>query len=727
MNNKKLFTLLCLLTGIFSAVQAQSWGYGRGGHWVQDIDEATDGSVFAVGLSGEDPLMGYSSSFVVKLDDNGEEIWHNDGTGLAFDYFTGMNVFAMADGGCIVTGAADWATPGAYRLDADGNVVWDTDSWSSGIAYSFLYQGTAAELTDGRIIMGGFVDDLSYHFVEMDNDGNLLSEFSQAAGGVFAFSYYDYKETGITATTDGGFAFSAGYPDYRTITKFNSDLAVEWEQAYEHAADTWEYGQYTNGLTQTSDGGFLLAGSASSDITYTYMGSLRKIDYLGNLEWTTFVNHGSDIEEGAHALELSPGNYMMWTQDAGDNSTHGWKIDSSGVEIGEVFIPIINCSWGFGATGMEIWATEPAAGGGYYIAGRQYMEDCSQRYTVVKSNADGTYPDCIFNCVWPGDADNSGLVDADDLFEIGINYGATGFAREDAGIDWEGKLSRAWMEEDSMYWYIFNDLKYTDCNGDSTINDDDTTAVVNNWGLDHPLNTLRTSTGDVPLYFDPAVTSLSIGLNQIPIYLGDAVNTLDEIYGLAFSVTSSSSNIDAASLRIRFGDSWMAGAEEQLAISKASETETLVSGAMVRTSRTNTSGNGQVATLDVVVIDNLAGKIELDDITLQITNAKAIKIDREEIILDPQSATFSAEVSTPDNLNDLAAGGLSIYPNPVSGNTVQLNGNALSVSLSDATGRLVRSFGAGSNQLDISGIAAGTYTIRVITASGSYTGQLVIH
>ena len=76
--------------------------------------------------------------------------------------------------------------------------------------------------------------------------------------------------------------------------------------------------------------------------------------------------------------------------------------------------------------------------------------------------------------------------------EIGINYGAEGFTRDDDAIDWSAKLARAWMEEDTLYWYVLNDLKYTDCDGNGIINDDDTTAVINNFGLDHPLNTTRT-------------------------------------------------------------------------------------------------------------------------------------------------------------------------------------------------------------------------------------------
>lgn len=728
MKNYYLVFSFMILAAMCTPVEAQSWGYAREGHWVQDIAEDADGSVFALGLSWTDPLFFYSDNFVVKLDENGEELWTNNGTEPSFDFFTGMNVFPSGDGGCFVTGYASYATPAMYKLDADGNYEWDTESWSSGLTSGLLYQGAAAQLIDGRIVIGGLDDDLTYNFVCIGTDGSLLAEFDMLADTVgFAFSYYDFKETGITATADGGFAFSCGKPGYRTLMKFDADLNWEWTNDYAHAADAWEYGQFNNGLKQTSDGGYLLAGSVSDGVMFTYQGSVRKMDADGNLEWVTYMNHGADWEEGGHAVEID-GSYIAWTQDSGDNSSYGWTLNADGVEEDSIFIPIINCSWGFGETGMEVWLAELSSDGGYYLAGRQYLEDCNQRFTVLKSNADGSFPDCVFNCVWPGDANNDGWADADDLFEIGINYGAEGFPREDTGIDWEGKLARAWMEEDTLFWYVLNDLKYTDSDGDGVVGDSDTAAVVANLGLDHPLNTTRTSGMGVPVYFDPAITTLSTGLNQIPILLGDVMTPVDDIYGIAFTIEVESENVDASSLKIFFGDSWMAGADEQLAITKRSETELKVTGAMVRTSRVNTGGYGQIATLDVVVIDNLAGKLLVAEaVTLHITDAKAIMLNRDELILDPTSATYDADIAEPTAVATLADGGLQVYPNPSNGSFVSVSGDQIQQAvLLDVVGQTIRTYAANSGQLDVSGLPAGNYTLRVQTANGLYSGQLVI-
>lgn len=725
---KKLFNLLLILTALVftNTANAQGWGYAVPGHWVQDVAEASDGSVFAVGLVYDITGFSYSDNYVVKLDSDGAMAWSNDGSGLSFGYFTGQNIFPSLDGGCVVYGIADFGSPAFYKLDSDGNIDWESD-FAAG--FGSLYYGCAVELSDGRFATVGLGEDLFYHIAEVASDGSLLNTYSVAADtiGGWGFSYYDFKETGMVATADGGFAFSSGKSGYRTIHKFDSDINLEWTQDYAHAMDKWEYGQYSNGLRLADDGGYLLAGSAS-DTLVGYSGSLRKIDEDGNLEWLQFYNHGLEYEEGAHVLQLDADSYMLWTQNAGDNSTHGWVLDADGNQVDSVLIPIINCTWGFGETGMEIWDVEKTADGGYLLAGRQYLEDCSQRFTVIKSNADGSFPDCIFNCVWPGDANNDGLADASDLFEIGINYGAEGFTREDMTIDWSAKLSRAWMEEDTLYWFVLNDLKYTDTNGDGIINDDDTTAVADNLGLDHPLNVLRTSASDVELYFDPAFDELQVGLNQIPIMLGDAINSVDEIYGIRFTITATGESVLGESLKVVFDDSWLASSTEKLSISKTNASDKLVVSGIVRKDRNNTDGNGQIARMDVVVIDNISGGAMSDEVDFQFGDIQAIKLNRDEVPVTATGITFPVAEST--SITEAQAAGINVYPNPAAHNTiyVQSASDILFAELSDVTGKSVmqlHNLTTGTNAIDVSGISAGQYILHLTTAD-HLVNQLIV-
>ncbi|MBK6729812.1 MAG: T9SS type A sorting domain-containing protein [Bacteroidetes bacterium] len=726
---KKLFNLLLILTALVftNTANSQGWGYATPGHWVQDVAESSDGSVFAIGLVYDITGFSYSDNYVVKLDSDGAVAWSNDGSGLSFGYFTGQNIFPSLDGGCVVYGIADFGSPAFYKLDSDGIIEWESD-FAAG--FGSLYYGAAVELSDGRFATVGLGEDLFYHIAEVSSDGSLLNTYSIAADTIsgWGFSYYDYKETGMVATADGGFAFSCGKTDYRTIHKFDSDINLEWTQDYAHGVDKWEYGQYLNGLQTSDDGGYLLAGSAL-DTLVGYSGSLRKIDADGNLEWLQYYNHGAEYEEGAHVTQLDADTYMVWTQNAGDNSTHGWVLDEDGNQVDSILIPIINCTWGFGETGMEIWDVQKSADGGYILAGRQYLEDCNQRFTVIKSNADGSFPDCIFNCVWPGDANNDGLADASDLFEIGINYGADGFTRDDMSIDWSGKLSRAWMEPDTLYWYVLNDLKYTDCNGDGIINDDDTTAVADNLGLDHPLNTLRTSASDVELYFDPAFDELNVGLNQIPIMLGDAINSVDEIYGIRFTITATGESVLGESLKVVFDDSWLASSTEKLSISKTNASEKLVVSGIVRKDRNNTDGNGQIARMDVVVIDNISGGAMSDEVDFQFGDIQAIKLNRDEVPVSATGITFPVAETT--SITEAQAAGINVYPNPAAHNTiyVQSANDILFAEISDVTGKSVmqlHNLTNGTNAIDVSSISAGQYILHIQTEAHLVNQFIVI-
>lgn len=718
---------VCLMAVLFSSsINAQTWGFGQIGHWAQDVSIASDGNIWIVGYGGDDPLWGdVTSNYVAKLNSDGEKQWGHTPTGLIWAYASALNVMPVEDGGAIIYCSTDTWSPGLYKVDADGNVVWETSGF---VGEGYFYGGLGVQLTDGRIIMGGLTD-FEHTFYEFDAAGNNLSTFNVApdTAGAWGWTYWDYKETGMIATEDGGFAYATGNESQKLLYKFDSGLNIEWVGAYDHVIE-WEYGMQ-NALKGTSDGGFLFSGSGS-DIDGLYYGTVRKIASDGAMEWVQTYNHGSEIEEGAWALELGPDNYVIWTQDEGDASTAGWVTDLSGVETGSIEIPILNCLWGYSETGMEVWDVESTPDGGYLIAGRQFLEDCDQRLTVIKSNPDGSFDPCIFNCVWPGDANNDGYADATDLFEIGINYGATGTSRDDMTIDWSAKLSAAWMEEDSVFWYILNDLKWTDCDGNGTINDDDTTAVINNLGLDHPLNNLRVEAGDAPLYLAPVDEILHVGVNEIPIMLGDDITSIEEIYGIAFTINVESEVIDAASIKVSFDDGWMGNIGETLRLSKNFGDEQLAVNSIVRKDRINTSGNGQIGTLSIVVVDNITGKTDAEETTFSFSDITAIKLNREIVPVISESLTMEAEVNSA--LNENAVSEITLYPNPAN-DVVYLDNNSgnimESITISDVTGRILLTINNplnNSTTIDVSSLTPGNYFIEINTGENIESQNLTI-
>jgi len=724
---KLRFTLIAFsaLLLIGNRVSAQAWGYSNIGHWVSDMSVGSDGSVWTVGYGGDDPAWyDVAADYVGKVNPDGTSAlgFHMAIPGATTVY--NFSIGATTEGGAAVLSSTDILGWAVTKLDESGAIEWV----NSGFESYYIYGGILAVLNDGKVVVGGLAD-FEHRLYEFSSTGDLIGSYTIApdTGAVWMVGYYNFKEAGITATADGGFAYATGGENNRLLYKFDSDMNLEWTGDYPWEME-WEY-PMQNGLKTTSDGGFLFSGSSTSAATFDYNGTVRKIAADGTLEWFNSYFHGSPYEEGTWAVELGSGDISVFTQDAGEASTNAWMTTATGTEYGAEFIPVMNVIGGYSETGVDVWDIENAADGGLYIAGRMWLENYDQRQFVIKSNPDGSFGDCLFDCVWPGDANNDGYATATDLFEIGINYGATGADRTDMSIDWTGKLAQAWLEPDTMYWYIINDLKFSDCNGNGTINDDDTTAVVNNLGLDHPLNPARMEAGDVPLYLDPVDDYLHIGVNEIPIMLGDDVTTVDAIYGIAFTISVDGENIDASALKINWDDNWMGNIGESLSFSKTFGDTKQVVGGFVRKTRTNVGGDGQIGTLQIVVVDNISGKMDLSEVEISFTDVSATLLNRDVITVAPETLTISAEDNASVSTNDLNS--LYVYPNPVTDNmyfNFDENLTPEQIRIISITGDellVLNNIGDIAKGINVSKLAAGTYIVEYNFGSNIATEQFV--
>ena len=75
--------------------------------------------------------------------------------------------------------------------------------------------------------------------------------------------------------------------------------------------------------------------------------------------------------------------------------------------------------------------------------------------------------------VYPGDANNDGVVDVRDILPLGQYYGKTGPTRAGASLTWGAQsVTLGWSPEAAAY---------ADCNGDGVVNATDLTAIVQNW------------------------------------------------------------------------------------------------------------------------------------------------------------------------------------------------------------------------------------------------------
>lgn len=699
---------------------------------VYDVKESPSGNYFAA-------YKGYGEgNTIVKLDSAGNDIWSSLYTDPYF-YAVAYSVIPQDDGGVVVFGLTVDQRPWFYKLDAGGEPVWETSDWSDTIE-TMSYYTFATMLGDGSFVAVG-TSGTHIRSIHVSSTGELLDQTIFMGSGVSGSLIP--RVAGITATSDGGWATAGSVDDKWILWKFDEDNVVEWHTiTYKDGTEDAIYDSFSG----TSDGGFLL-GCSNSDATIR----LKRFSNIGDLEWEkvfTDADFGSN-PDGAPVAELADGRIAVAYQPSASGNFYSVNIlnedgdllsqedinlpeypdyvivDSLPTDTGGYYYIYDTVPGDHGS--LYIWSLEATPDGGYTIGGSfDYYDSYS---TIIKSAPDGTLEGCYFNCIWPGDADNDGTANMDDLLALGVSYGKTGIERLDTSTDWYAHYGWEWR---GSGW---NDtladgtnLMYTDCNGNGEISGDDTLAISLNYSLTHTVSTLKTSGSEYSIYLAPLIDTLPLGLAEIPVMLSDEGSPV-EIYGIKFAITYTGDEvIDSASLHMSFDECWMGDAGNILTLQKGFPGAKLLHAGITRKNHENITGSGQVGTLSFVVVDNIAGKTNGGGaITFTIDDIHAITKDEEDILVSGSEYSLSTGINEPSPESTF-----SIYPNPVS-TFVHFEQDAadpvLFVTLYAVTGELIKSFSAKTiqgQQIYTGDLPAGQYVIRLRSSHSVFQQTLVI-
>ncbi len=230
------------------------------------VQQTSDGGFIIAGYTWSFGA-GSGDVYLVKTDSAGSLLWQKTFGGSDNDF--GHSVQQTSDGGFIIageTGAFVTGSPEFYlydvylaKTDSAGNLLWQKTFGGSGDDSGYSVQQTS----DGGFIIAGYTwsfgaGSSDVYLIKTDSAGNLL--WQKTFGGSNRDSSYSVQQT-----SDGGFiiagytmSFGAGSSDVYFIKTDSSGNSL-WQK-------TFGGGNSDGGLSvqQTSDGGFIIAGSTSS-------------------------------------------------------------------------------------------------------------------------------------------------------------------------------------------------------------------------------------------------------------------------------------------------------------------------------------------------------------------------------------------------------------------------------------------------------------------------------
>jgi hypothetical protein len=290
--------------------------------------------------------------------------------------------------------------------------------------------------------------------------------------------------------------------------------------------------------------------------------------------------------------------------------------------------------------------------------------------------------------VFPGDADNNGLVSHYDILPIGYAFGSVGPARLDTEMGGDSTLF-----EVAAYWEESfpggQNYAHADTNGDGVVDFLDLLMVYLNYGWEHPGNFTNvivegTAGLDLPLHFEaPGLPSpLTAGSAlEIPIFLGSEALPADSLHGIAFSIQYDADFFE--SVQLNLSNNWMnnehlfAFEAPVIEVDEQGNATGILEVALTHFGKSHSSsGFGQIGTLSIIIEDVLVGLLPIRDsigVNLSIEDVKLIDQDYnthpvvwdsiELMVYHPKALAVSSD----DELKDYK---IDIFPNPFSG---QLN------------------------------------------------------
>ena len=289
---------------------------------LSDVYTVPGGGYILGGTTSIDNQDEGSQMWIVRVDDNGNEIWSNQYG--AENISDGAGPIIEADNGDFVTAGASNGLIAALRVNSDGEQLWFR-TYGRRACYAII------ELKNGEFLLCGRGGAQAF-ILCIDGAGDLLWERNYGDGNSPRF--YTLRETEDGAVAAGSMRFEG----VTFVWAVKVDVENEGEPIWSHTYANDEFNECRS-MVSDGAGNFLLAGKVcngrggddwSNDM------SLLKIDLNGDLLWWRRYNWGDEegVEE-CFGLERMPDDgFVMvgrrfWDQNSNFKPA-AIRVDSNG-------------------------------------------------------------------------------------------------------------------------------------------------------------------------------------------------------------------------------------------------------------------------------------------------------------------------------------------------------------------------------------------------------------
>lgn len=401
-----LFLFLGLSANSVQAQIAIDWQKclgGTGDDRAKSIAQTSDKGFIVAGytFSGNGDVSGYHDHgdfWVVKLASNGNIQWQQCLGGSSTE--KAYSVLETTDSCFIIAGVTtsnDGDITGNHgsndfwlvKLDNSGNLIWQKCFGGTNIDDAYSVQQTA---DGGYVVVGnsnsnngdvtGNHNSIDYWIVKLDGGGNI--QWQKSLGGTNSDLAYHVQQTsdggyivaGFTGSNDGDVSGNHGSND-AWIVKLDIVGNIQWQKCFGGTNQ-----DYAQSIEQTTDGGYVLAGSTHSidgDVSGNHGVSdywIIRLDNFGNIRWQQCLG-GTSIDNAFSVEQTADGGFVV----AGHTNSNDGNVtgNNGSPDFWIVKLDVMgSIMWqkSLGGSNVEAaYSIHQAIDGGYIVAGTTFSND----------------------------------------------------------------------------------------------------------------------------------------------------------------------------------------------------------------------------------------------------------------------------------------------------------------------------------------------------------------